>query len=94
MTDLWTCDTHGFKAQSRSLFLEHMKMQDHFHEGTNSVCESCGKFLAVFRTKYTDLSEPRIDLCDKCQQIPDIHNIIKDKRNGVFSKLPTGIGTI
>lgn len=94
MTDSWKCQVHGFNAQSRALFLEHMKMQDHYHEGTGSVCASCGKFLPVFRTKYIDILEPRIDLCEKCERIADIHNIIKEKRKGVFSKLPVGIGTI
>jgi len=94
MTDAWNCDIHGFYSHSKAQFLEHMKMQDHYHEGTSSSCESCGKFLPVFKSKYTDINEPRIDLCERCQQIPDIYNIIRDKRNGIFNKLPTGVATI
>jgi len=92
--DNWKCTKHGFITQSKALFFEHMAMQDHYHEGIGGKCESCGKFLPTFKTKYINLTEPRIDLCDTCKNIPDIINIIRDKREGKFSLLPTRIGTL
>ena len=94
MTENYNCVIHGFVTTSKRLFFEHMAMQDHYHEGTGGTCESCQKFLPVFRTKYVNLTEARIDLCDTCKEIPDINNIIKDKRKGKYSLLPVEVGTL
>jgi hypothetical protein len=91
----WVCHKHGYITYNKMEFFSvHMTQLEHWHEGNGGMCESCGRFLPTFKTLYTGLTEPRIDLCETCKKIPDINNIIRDKRKGVYPLLPIEMGTL
>lgn len=84
----WICHQHGYITMKKEDFFGiHMTQVEHFHEGTGGTCESCGKYLPTFKTRYEGMSEPRIDLCSECQLIPNIRNLIRDKRKSRFKLL-------
>ncbi len=83
----WICRLHGFITMDKVLFFQHMGSQVHHHKGTNGICEMCTKFLPTFTAPYFGLSEPVIILCESCVRIPDVYNLVRDKRNAKYPAL-------
>ena len=82
------CYTHNFITMNKMEFFRHAQEVPHEQAGTHGVCESCGKYLPSFKVPYRGISEPTLILCTECERIPNIVNIIRDKRKSVYLLLP------